>query len=158
MNVDVKAARDRARFDAFVEKTSGDDSCWTWIGSRDRDGYGFFYLNGKHRRAHRVAYEFAYGALDAEVVRHNCDNPSCVRPSHLLPGTQKENLRDAYSRGRKCDVGEANCAAKMTAAKVVEMRELHATGRYTQTRLAAMFGINQTVVSDIIRRKSWRHV
>lgn len=35
------------------------------------------------------------------VVRHACDNPSCIRLSHLIIGTQGDNLADARRRRRR---------------------------------------------------------
>lgn len=35
------------------------------------------------------------------VVRHACDEPACIRKAHLHAGTHRENLSDAYARGRR---------------------------------------------------------
>ena len=40
-------------------------------------------------------------------MRHKCDNPPCVRPSHLLLGTHADNAMDASMRGRAGGVGRA---------------------------------------------------
>jgi hypothetical protein len=31
---------------------------------------------------------------------HHCDNPLCVRPDHIFPGTATENMQDAWAKGR----------------------------------------------------------
>ena len=33
------------------------------------------------------------------VVRHKCDNPTCVEIKHLEIGTRKQNTHDLISRG-----------------------------------------------------------
>tara|TARA_B100000768_G_C11217559_1_gene348951 strand:- start:706 stop:1026 length:321 start_codon:yes stop_codon:yes gene_type:complete len=33
-----------------------------------------------------------------EFVRHQCNNRACIRPSHLLSGTNQENRQDEVSR------------------------------------------------------------
>jgi len=54
--------------------------------------------------------------------------------------------------------GEKNGRAKLTGEKVREIRRLYAAGNHTQTALAALFDIDQTVVSKVVLRKSWRHL
>ena len=89
------------RFWAKVVK-GGPDECWLWIGAKARHGYGMIAVNGKHRKAHRVAWEIANGATFPEGMSacHTCDNPPCVNPAHIWPGTMKDNLRDASKKGR----------------------------------------------------------
>jgi hypothetical protein len=83
----------------FVEKTDG---CWQWIGHRSGRRYGGFKLGGKEHRAHRLSWELHNGPVPTGlVVRHDCDNPLCVRPDHLRIGTQAQNIADMDNRGRR---------------------------------------------------------
>src|SRR3990167_5163811 len=75
--------------------------CWEWKGQRDRDGYGVFNKDGKHLRANIVGYEIQNGPIpDGHFVMHKCDNPPCVRGSHLRTGTNAQNLADMAAKGR----------------------------------------------------------
>ena len=98
----------------FLEKVNhlpGEDACWEWTAWIDRDGYGRIREGGRGSRrltAPRVAWEIANGPVPAGmVVRHTCDNPSCVRPSHLEIGTHADNNHDmaARRRGRRSRIG-----------------------------------------------------
>lgn len=106
-----------ARFDASVDQNGptpdlavyGDiGPCWVWTGHRNDHGYGVIsrrtQAGGKSTsllRAHRVAWEREHGALPAEVlVLHKCDNPACVRVSHLTTGTHQINTDHKMQRGR----------------------------------------------------------
>lgn len=76
--------------------------CWEMGGYRDRHGYTRIRRGGDiPRLSHRVSYELAYGPIPTGMhVCHHCDNPSCVRPTHLYLGTAFDNLRDAGRKGR----------------------------------------------------------
>lgn len=96
---------DQARFWRLTD-TSDLDGCWLWLGADDgRFGHGKFKVAGFSVRAIRWLCElYNPGCLSGRhkrrVVRHTCDNPKCVRPDHLVPGTQRQNVGDAMSRGR----------------------------------------------------------
>lgn len=89
---------DTQRFLAKVKKST---KCWEWTASKDGFGYGMFSLYGKRQGAHRASWQIFKGQIPKKMyVLHKCDNPSCVRPGHLFIGTQKENVKDAVSKGR----------------------------------------------------------
>jgi hypothetical protein len=83
----------------FVKKT---ESCWEWCGST-QSNYGIFYKrNGDMVKAHRLSYEKTKGPIpDGMFVLHRCDNPPCVRPSHLFIGTHFDNMQDRARKGRQ---------------------------------------------------------
>ena len=70
-----------------------DSRCWDWLGAKSADGYGRFYYKGKDWRAHRLSFLLTTGK-EPDAVLHKCNNPGCVRPSHLQAGDSKENLLD----------------------------------------------------------------
>lgn len=78
--------------------------CWEWIGNLSSTGYGVIALPGRGSPrvlAHRYSYELKHGPFDKSLfVLHHCDNPLCVRPSHLYTGSQAQNMRDMKVRGR----------------------------------------------------------
>lgn len=100
-------SRVRLPDDPFAQPA--DSFCWIWTGSKNQYGYGHIRVGVKAegtRRlmyAHRAMYEVWGGRTlaDGEVVRHRCDNPSCISPHHLESGSRGENLKDAYDRGRR---------------------------------------------------------
>ncbi len=84
------------RFWASVKKTKR--GCWLWMGRRNERGYG---IDPGRRLAHCLAYELTKGPIPTGLfVCHTCDNPPCVRPDHLRLGTNFQNQRQAYRRGR----------------------------------------------------------
>jgi hypothetical protein len=91
----------------YVPSWLPEDRCWPWQGAastRVGGNRGVLNLPGSRKQilATRVIFEDLHGYLP-KVVRHSCDNPICVNPGHLLPGTQLENTRDSIERGRHVD-------------------------------------------------------
>lgn len=145
------SAKDIERFHTLVSRVG---EHWMFTGTVDKDGYGRFRFGSRAdgtRRlalAHRVAFFIAYGWL-SPVVRHKCDIPGCMRPAHLLGGTQLDNIADMDERRRR--------RSKLVAQDVLDIRRQLAAGR-SQRSIAAMYGVTQTAVSRIHCNKLWKGV
>ena len=75
--------------DRLADKMRVGDGCWEWTGGKTPQGYGMV----ARRQAHRVVYELLAGPIpDGLVIDHLCRNRGCVRPDHLEPVTNRENL------------------------------------------------------------------
>ena len=137
------------------------DGCWYWLGDKTKGGYGRIWQHGVGNTvAHRVSYTLTRGPIpDGKILMHTCDNRACVRPDHLVVGTDQENSDDKHRKGRGwVPVGERQWQAKLTEDSVREIRKLYATGDYRQQELGEMFGVEQTVISCVVLRKTWKHV
>lgn len=88
----------------FWAKVDTSGECWVWTGMRDPKGYG--RLSRKRVSpapilVHRYSWRLAGNAIpDGLAILHRCDNPPCVRPSHLFVGTLTDNNRDMRAKGR----------------------------------------------------------
>ena len=119
-----------ARFWAKVDKSGPTPAhrpelgpCWLWTGATS-DGYGRISAGARGAgtlRAHRVSYELHHGSLDEDLVLlHACDNRRCVRPEHLTPGTQLENVHDMIDKGRAGGVWFAPAEPEHAFADLLE--------------------------------------
>jgi HNH endonuclease len=144
----------RERFFAKVRKTS---TCWLWTAACGKEGYGEFWLNGANVPAHRVSWILAFGSPGPKCVLHKCDNPPCVRPSHLFLGTKKQNMVDA-ARKMRMRHGERHHSAKLTREDVREIREKYIPHRYTLSTLSKEYGVSLQVVWDIVKYRIWKTV
>lgn len=77
--------------------------CWLWahgVSGQRGHQYGCF-KHGHTRSAHVASYLLHKGDIPHGMcVCHSCDQTLCVNPDHLFLGTQKDNVRDCYSKGR----------------------------------------------------------
>ena len=96
---------EQERFWSRVDRSPG--GCWEWTGRRARGGYGEIWWHGRDQRSHRVAWELLEGPIpEGLFVCHHCDNPPCVRTSHLFLGTALDNNRDRQAKGRTTGPGK----------------------------------------------------
>lgn len=163
------------------------DTCWPWLGSMCRDGYGFLVVHvGESesygtRKPHRIAWELANGRIETPggmrplSVCHRCDNKRCCNPAHLFLGTNSDNAHDMWVKGRarpgraigtlntafkhpeKVLRGEKHGSAKITEAQVREIKEAYANGT-SQTALSQIYGLHQAHISRIVRGACWTHL
>lgn len=141
----------------FKAKVIITDNCWLWDGGKVPDGYGSFRVSSsKVEAAHRVAYVLAYGDIpDGLFVLHSCDNPPCVRPSHLWLGTGGDNARDMIAKGRANRKGDNANHRKLTSTQVVAIRSKWAAGGTTQRALAKEYGVHYSTIHLIVRNLVW---
>lgn len=89
----------------FWRKVTRTAECWLWLGARGKDGYGRAALpghSGGMALAHRISWLLTNGEIPSGMqVLHRCDNRQCVRPDHLFLGTQADNIKDMWAKGRQ---------------------------------------------------------
>lgn len=139
-------------------KKAGPDECWEWQRGKEKNGYGHTWFHKRQMRAHRVAFELAYGDIpEGMLVCHSCDNPPCCNPRHLFLGTNRDNHADCVKKGRSRRGSKSN-KAKLTESQVLEIRNAY-TGKWGhQTELSKLYGVSTWVISSIVRGESWKHV
>jgi hypothetical protein len=153
------------RFWAKVTKTRG---CWLWTGRKCPRGYGRIFTVRVKGTSHtaiasRVAWELANGPIPpGSWVLHKCDNPSCVRASHLFLGNAAVNTQDMRAKGRGFDIppryGAKHHNTKFTPVQIREIRRRYATGKENQYELADAYGVCQATIGGILRGRVWSHV
>ena len=145
--------------------------CWLWTGGFHRQGYGL--VSGELSRhisnkttitAHRASAIIHGLNLSKPVIRHLCDNPSCVNPMHLESGTQQDNMNDMkYSikyiekQAKKIIKPKPKPRNKLQINQVLEIRAKHLAG-ISKNELGRTYNVNAETIRQICNRKIWKHV
>jgi len=138
----------------FWEKVDCSGDCWVWIAGKDKDGYGKFKINNREVRAHRASLILnGISIPNDKLVCHHCDNPSCVRPSHLFIGSAFDNSLDRDTKGRT-PRGEDHGSSTLCELDVWLIRNLD----LSYSKMANFFDISKGHISNVIARRVWKHV
>ncbi len=131
------------------------DGCWVFKGPKTDRGYGKVGHAGQTMSAHRIMFESTHGEIcDGRLVRHTCDNPPCVNPLHLVPGTDQDNSDDKVARGRHLS-RSSHPRAKLSESDIPKIRSLIAAGNHTQREIGRMFGVSPGTISQIKTGRGW---
>lgn len=127
--------------------------CWWWLGIIDATGRARAYVDGSRAggadRAARLFFTHLVGPIPGKLhVLHKCHNKACVNPSHLYAGTNLDNIRDTDFAGLR----RRPSTAKLTDGQVAVIRRSRVPG----ARLAALFNVNQSTVSRIRGRQTYK--
>jgi HNH endonuclease/Trp repressor protein len=122
-------------------------------------GYHRIKVNYKSVMLHRFVYENLYGWIPNDlIVRHKCDNPSCINPEHLELGTPKDNMMDKVKRNRCNTVyGERVKNSKLNNEKVMEIRYLLNKGE-SLSSVAKKYDVSAATISRVKEGISWAKV
>lgn len=148
------------RFWSMFNKILDKDSCWEWQGfTSKKSGYGRMSINGKIYSIHRLSYEFINKVilLPEDNICHKCDNRRCGRPSHLFKGTQQDNLKDCFNKGRHAR-GEVNGHSILTDNDILDILFLFYEESLTQKLISKLYKIDPSQISEIVNNKAWRHI
>jgi hypothetical protein len=131
------------------------DDCLTWPFARVK-GYGQIRINKRTWLVTRIVCEHVNGPppTPSHSAAHECGNghEGCCNPRHLTWKSARENSGDRLRHGTHLR-GERQNGAKLTESDIHDIRAMQ--GTMTQSAIAAHFGVDQSHISDIHRRKIW---
>lgn len=136
-----------------------------WL-KQNKDKNGYFqlglWLNTQPRcfRVHRlVALTFMEPEKGRPCINHIDGDKTNNSVENLEWCTLAENMSLAWKTGlKKPLLGSKHALAKLTEKEVLQIREKYKTGRFTHKQLARKYGVERTVVTNIVNLKRWRHI
>lgn len=135
------------------------NGCWVWQGQKI-SGYSYILLNKAEKSrffidldwiyGHRFMYEFVHEQKlnSKDVICHTCDNRLCINPEHLKKASRAVNNRHRA-------LNKLGGYDKLDPDSIKKIKSLYATGLYSQTKIASIFGCTQQNISAILLGKIW---
>jgi hypothetical protein len=111
----------------------------------------------KRTPIHIIVIEAFHGPRPSarHEVAHNDGNPKNNQANNLRWATASENQLDRLRHGTACQ-GETHTLSKLTDAQVNEIRNKAGTVSYR--KMAVEYGVSDVLISNIVRRKTWKHI
>ena len=146
-----------------------EDGCILWTGAMYRK-YGQSSLCGVPMHAHRVSYmvktktRIIPGEIDGEKtnIRHMCNKPTCIEPTHLEIGTLSQNNFQDKIANKTLRRGEKHYAASITkevASDIKLSKRKRGDSDYVSQRSrSGRFNVSLDLVKSIDCGKSWAHL
>lgn len=129
---------------SFVTHPS--NSCLLWKHSKDKDGYGYLWINGKSWRVARVIAHVFHGLVledSRQLACHTCDEPQCCNPDHIFVGSPQENTVDAVKKFRW------NPPRKLNATDIKKIAALYSDG-VKIIEISRIFKVTRETVTSIL--------
>ena len=125
-----------------------------------------------YKYVHRlVAEAFVSNPNNKGQVNHKNGIKNDNSVENLEWVTPSENIRHAIETGllkykkkentikeSKYSLGEEVNGSKLTPEEVIEIRVLWELREFKQVELAEKFGVDNSTINDIIKRKQWKHI
>lgn len=135
-----------------------DSSCIEWTGDTSQDGYARMSVGTRETQTKVRVSRWTLGFFMGGVVLppeinacHVCDNPLCIAPDHLFPGTHQDNMDDMVAKGRSA-VSKGNAQLSVDQVKDIKF------GGGSLKQAAERNNCSKTTASYIRSGKIWPEI
>lgn len=138
--------------DYMVEDRGYKTPCWIFRHERKQPPKGVYsrpVINGKRVGAHRYMYEQEVGPIpEGLTIDHLCFQHNCIRPDHLEPVSQPENVRRYHRQSNR---------RRFSAEEIIFIRSFP-TGYGTRRFLAKKFSVSEGMIRHIRNRATYADI
>lgn len=95
-------------------------------------------------------------------------HPFWGKKDYIMSDKAKENIRQGINEKRYTEEyaqklsdtkkGTKNHQSKLTEKQVIEIRNLHKTGQWSHQAIADRYNVKRPTISDIINKRTWKHI
>ena len=129
-----------------IEYEVDSNGCWNCTSHALSSGYPRKMINKQSIQLSRFVYAEHNGAIPEDmVIRHTCDNPKCINPSHLVIGTRSDNMKDMVERNR---INRG--IVKLSERDIELIKYAYHSEKYTERQLAKLFGVGISAIHKIL--------
>ena len=125
------------------------------------NGYEMVMLFNPKKKylVHRlIADAFVPNPKNLPEINHIDGNRLNNKPENLEWVTSKTNKQHAWDNGLYRHRGEQHPLTTLTVKDIKEIRKLCTEGKYTQRKIAQIFGVDPMTISNIKLGKTWGHI
>lgn len=114
---------------------------------------------GHSHTVHRiVAKAFILNPMSLPQVNHKDTNKANNCSTNLEWCDNRYNHLHAFKYGQVPVKGEQVGCSKLTETQVIEIRQRYIKGKVGCYNLARQFNVAPTTISDIVNKRTWRHI
>ncbi|MGD0340522.1 MAG: NUMOD4 domain-containing protein [Bacteroidales bacterium] len=132
--------------------------------AKSKGGYcGVILSDNKKKKRYLVARLVLIAFIPNPENKPQANHKDGDKSNNTLPNlewsTRSENQKHAYRIGlKKGLVGDKCGLTKLTEAQVSDIRKIYKTGLFSQRIISLEYGVDQSLISYIVNRKTWRHI
>jgi hypothetical protein len=162
-------------FDGYRVSTDGAiESCWSNSGgmreywkevSLEEIKGGYMRVRLRVALREYVHAQVSHLVLETFVGKRPLDAVCCHRDGNTKNNALRNlrwDSRPANEEDKKLvgthQTGSKNPAAKLTEEDAIKIRSMYDVGDVSTYQLAKKFGVDRSIIADIVNRKLWRHV
>jgi len=104
----------------------------------------------------RIISLFHKGKVISEETKIKMSEAVSGEKNHMYGKKISESTRSKMLKSAQ--IGEKNKSSKLTESDVLEIRRIHNELKYSSIKIAKMFDVARSSISNVLNKKTWKHI